>query len=328
MKYRPLGNTGIEISEIGFGAWGIGKAMWIGADDQTSLRALHRAVDLGMNFIDTALAYGDGHSERLIAQILRQRTEAIYIATKIPPKNRVWPAHAGTPYTEVFPSDYIIQSTEESLRNLRIERIDVQQFHVWIDEWSTVDEIWSTVEKLKREGKIRSFGISINDNQPDSALKAAQSGFIDAFQVIYNIFEQRPEDKLFPLCQQRNIGVIARVPLDEGSLTGTITPATVFPEDDWRNWYFQGSRKQLVYNRTQALKKLLNGESKSLPELALRFVLSHPAVSTTIPGMRSVAHVESNAAVADGRLLSSKMLAELKYHRWDRNFYSDDLIED
>ncbi len=323
MFTRQLGKTGYTISEIGFGAWGIGGAMWQGSDDKEALIALNKAADLGVNFIDTALAYGDGHSEQLVGKVLRSRSERIFVATKIPPKNRQWPARQGVPFHEAFPHDYIIECTEKSLKNLRVDCLDLQQFHVWSDEWVDASEIWSAVEKLKSEGKVAHFGISINDHQPASALKAAKTGMIDSFQVIYNIFDQSPEDELFPYCQKHNIGVIVRVPFDEGGLTGRVTMETKFPEKDWRNDYFRGDRKREVAERAEKLKTLLGAEARTLPELALRFCLSHPAVSTVIPGMRTAAHAETNAAVSDGKKLSVKFLTELHKHRWVRNFYGD-----
>jgi aryl-alcohol dehydrogenase-like predicted oxidoreductase len=323
MIFRQFGKTGYTISEIGFGAWGIGGAMWQGSNDKEALIALNKAADIGVNFFDTALAYGEGHSEQLVGKMLRSRNERLFVATKIPPKNRQWPARQGVPFHEVFPQDYIIECTEKSLKNLRVDRLDLQQFHVWSDEWVDASEIWNAVEKLKREGKVAHFGISINDHQPASALKAAATGLIDSFQFIYNIFDQSPEDELLPYCQKHNIGVIVRVPFDEGGLTGRVTMETKFPEKDWRNDYFGGDRKRQVAERTEKLKMLLGAEAKTLPELALRFCLSHPAVSTVIPGMRTVAHAEMNAAVSDGKKLSGKLLAELRTHRWVRNFYSD-----
>jgi aryl-alcohol dehydrogenase-like predicted oxidoreductase len=321
VKYRTLGKTNLNVSEISFGGWGIGGGMWQGSDDAESMRSLHRAVDLGINFIDTALAYGEGHSEQLIGKLLEQRKERLHVATKIPPKNRLWPARTGIPVKEVFPKDYVIECTERSRKNLGVECLDVQQFHVWLDEWLHEGDWWDAIEKLKEEGKIRAFGVSINDHAPETALELVTSGLADTVQVIYNIFDQSPEEKLFPSCQETNIGVIVRVPFDEGGLTGKITPETTFPKRDWRNRYFRDDRKKHVWERVQRLQKLLNGEAKSLAELALRFCLSHPAVSTIIPGMRTADHVESNTAVSDGRLLSDSLRAELKRHIWERNFY-------
>ena len=322
MRYRILGRTGLRISEIGFGAWGIGGGMWQGGTDRESLRALHKAIDLGVNFIDTALVYGDGHSEQLVGQVVRERKEEVYVATKVPPKNTRWPATAGVPVEEVFPHDYILTSVEKSLRNLQLDCIDLIQFHIWSDEWAEDSNWYSAVQKLKEQGKIRFFGISINEHQPENALMVARTGRVDAFQVIYNIFDQKPAEKLFPLCQELNIGIIVRVPFDEGSLTGTITTKTLFEPGDWRNQYFRGDRKRQVEERVNQLKADFTEFPASLPEVALRFCLSHRAVSTVIPGMRTIRHVESNCAAADGKGLPAAVLEKLKTHVWKKNFYA------
>ena len=322
MNYRRFGRTGLEVSEVGYGAWGIGKDAWIGAEDDESLRALNRAIDLGLNFIDTALAYGEGHSERLVGQVVREREETVYVATKIPPKNRIWPAPSGLHPDEVFPKDYVRECTETSLKNLGFEAIDVQQFHVWSDEWVGRGGWLEAVEELKGEGKIRFFGVSINDHQPGNAVKLIETGVVDTVQVIYNVFDQSPEDELFPACQEHDVGVIVRVPFDEGALTGRITSDTTFDEDDFRNDYFRGDRKQQVYERVQAIVSELGVTDDEVAGVALRYVLSHPAVSTVIPGMRSVRNVERNIAVADGKGLSRDQAQALKAHRWDRNFYA------
>ena len=320
MRYRTLGRTGWEVSEIGFGAWGIGKHMWVGADDEESLRALHRAADQGVNFIDTALAYGDGYSEKLVGRFVKERSERIYVATKVPPKNQIWPAK-GT-LDEVFPPSYVIECAETSLSNLGVDSIDLLQLHVWDARWFADPRWFEPLDSLRRQGKIRYFGISINDHDPDSALEIVGSGKIDTVQVIYNIFDQKPEDRLFPLCQQKNVGVIARVPFDEGALTGSISPDTVFPAGDWRNSYFRGDRKREVHDRVQKLKGLLDTEAGTLPDLALKFCLHHPAVSSVIPGMRKTSHVDSNIAVTNAPPLSARLVERLREHRWEKNFYS------
>ncbi len=321
MQYRKLGKTELQVSEIGFGAWGIGGEMWQGSDDDESIQALHAAIDEGVTLIDTALAYGDGHSERLISDVLKDRSEEITVATKIPPKNWKWPARENVPISEVFPPEYIIECTEKSLRNLKVDCIDVHQLHVWHDNFMEQSGWQDAVAKLKEEEKIRFFGVSVNDHQPQNAIKVVEQRIADTVQVIYNIFDQSPENDLFPACIQNNTGVIVRVPFDEGGLTGKITPDTTFPERDWRNRYFRGDRKQQVWERVQKLEKLLGNEAQTLPELALRFCLSHPAVSTVIPGMRTVKNVRANCAVSDGRLLSDELRNKLKKHRWQRNFY-------
>ena len=322
MNYRVLGNTGLEVSEVGYGAWGIGKSQWLGAEDDESLRALHRAIDLGLNFIDTALAYGAGHSERLVGRVVHEREETVHVATKIPPKNRVWPAPSGLHPDEVFPGDYVRECTERSLKNLGFERLDVQQLHVWQDEWVGEGSWLEAVEELKREGKIRFFGVSINDHQPGNAIKLIETGVVDTVQVIYNVFDQSPEDELLPVCEERGVGVIVRVPFDEGALTGRIGPETEFEEGDFRNDYFRGDRKREVQERVRAIVGELGANEDEIAEIALRYVLSHPAVSTVIPGMRSVRNVERNMAVADGKGLPEDQAQKLKAHRWVRNFYT------
>jgi aryl-alcohol dehydrogenase-like predicted oxidoreductase len=321
LNRRPLGRTGLEVSEIGYGAWGIGGSMWLGAQDDESLTALHRAVDLGLTMIDTALAYGDGHSEELVGRVVREREERIVVATKIPPKNGIWPAPDGIDPDEAFPADHVRECTERSLRNLGLDAIDVQQFHVWSDDWTDRGTWRDAIEELKAEGKIRAFGISSNDHQPANALRLVESGAVDTVQVIYNVFDQSPEDELLPACAEHGVGVLARVPLDEGALTGRIGPGTEFPDGDFRNGYFRGDRLEQVGERVQAILDDLGIEREELPEVALRYVLSHPAVSSVIPGMRSVRNVERNCALGDGRGLPAERVQALKAHRWDRNFY-------
>ena len=321
MKYRTLGKTGYEISELGYGAWGIGGVQWLGGNDGDSVAALRRAIELGLNFIDTALAYGEGHSERLVGKVVRESGRRIYIATKVPPKNLLWPAQPGIGIAQVFPYDYILGSAETSLKNLGADTIDLLQLHVWNPEWIAHDEWRRGLEDLKRSGKVRHVGISINDHQPDSALEIIETGLIDTVQVIYNIFDQTPERKLFPLATARNIGVIARVPLDEGSLTGKINEQTQFAPDDFRAAYFRGDRKKQVREHVESLLADLGVEAAALPAIALRFCLSHPAVSTVIPGMRTLRNAEANCRVPDLGPLPAETIAVLRRHAWDRNFY-------
>jgi aryl-alcohol dehydrogenase-like predicted oxidoreductase len=321
MNLRKLGNTGLEVSEVGYGAWGIGQHMWIGADDAESLRALDRAIDLGVNFIDTALAYGDGHSEQLVGQTVRRRSETVYVATKIPPKNATWPARADSHADEAFPGEHIRACTERSLEHLGLDRIDVQQFHVWHDNWLEQGDWLETVEALKQEGKIRCFGVSINDHAPDTALALVRSGHVDTVQVIYNVFDQSPEDELFPAVEEHGVGVLARVPFDEGGLTGAITLDSEFPEGDFRARYFQGDRKQHVAERVRAIVDDLGIAPDRIAETALRYILSSEAVSTVIPGMRSIRNVERNAAAGDGKGLPAEQVERLHAHRWVRDFY-------
>jgi aryl-alcohol dehydrogenase-like predicted oxidoreductase len=322
MRYRKLGRTNFEVSEIGYGAWGIGGQQWLGGADDESLRALRRSIELGVNFIDTALAYGDGHSEELVGRIVREtRGARIYVATKVPPKNRVWPAPPGSRIEDVFPYEYVMRSAEESLRNLGMETIDLLQLHVWNPEWTSRDEWRRAFTDLKRSGKVLAVGISLTEHDPDSGLEAIRMGLVDAVQVIYNIFDQAPERELFPLCQKENIGVLARVPLDEGGLSGRLREDTRFPSGDFREWYFRGGRRKQVVEHVDALVRDLRIEPAALPDIALRFCLSHPAVSSVIPGMRTVRHVESNAALSGPGPLPPETLAVLKRHAWNRNFY-------
>jgi aryl-alcohol dehydrogenase-like predicted oxidoreductase len=328
VKTRPLGRTGISVSEIGFGAWGLGATMWRGVPDDEGAAALDAALDAGVDFVDTALAYGDGHSERLIAKTLarRGRDRRVTVATKIPPMNGEWPARANSKLADVFPASHVRRATETSLRNLAVEAIDVQQFHVWHDAWLDQPE-WeatrSAMEALRVEGKVLHWGISINDHAPETALRILRDPLMESAQVIYNVFDRSPEGALFALAAERVLGIIVRVPFDEGGLTGMIRPKTQFPEGDWRHRYFRGDRRAEAARRADALLPLLGVEAKSLPELALRFILSRPEVSTVIPGMRHAAHARSNVAAADGRVLSVEMLQRLRNHVWDKNWYGD-----
>ena len=324
MQYRQLGRTGITVSEVGFGAWGIGGAMWQGGDDDAALAALAAALDAGCTFIDTALAYGNGHSERLIAKALAGRTEQVAVASKIPPKNQVWPAKPGTPLSAAFPADWVRKCAERSAKNLR-RPLDLLQLHVWRDDWLEAPE-WPQVEKTLHQliaaGAMRHVGISINDHEPRTALEAVRHlDLVSVVQVIFNVFDQSPAEALFGACRERKVGVIARVPFDEGGLTGKIVPDVTFPPDDWRRGYFKDDRPVQVAARVARLQPVLLRESGTLAEGALRFCLSHPDVSTVIPGMRTTAHARENCGVSDGHLLSAGLLAELKAHAWARNFY-------
>jgi aryl-alcohol dehydrogenase-like predicted oxidoreductase len=322
MRYRILGGTGFEVSEIGFGAWGIGGKQWLGGSDADAAAALRAAIGLGINFIDTALAYGDGHSEKLVGEAVRNAGRKIYVATKVPPKNRLWPARTGIAIEKVLPYDYVIDCTETSLRNLGVDIIDLQQLHVWNPEWIDRDDWKRAFEDLKRSGKVRAVGISVSEHQPDSALDAIKTGLVDTVQVIYNIFDQAAEKNLFPLCEARNIGVLARVPFDEGSLAGRVTRDTQFARGDFRDWYFRGDRKLQVEERVEALMRDLDLETpEALPEIALRFCLTQTAVSTVIPGMRTSSTVERNAGVSGKGPLPAGTLEVLRRHVWARNFY-------
>lgn len=317
MNYRRFGRLGWDVSEIGYGMWGMGG--WTGSDDEESRLALNEAVRLGCNFFDTAWAYGSGHSEKLLGELIRAHPEQrLYSATKIPPKNRQWPSRRDTALNEVFPADYIREYTRRSIDNLGIDCIDLMQFHVWEDSWAT-DERWQrAVEDLKSEGLIRGIGISINRWEPWNALDTLRTGHIDAVQVIYNIFDQAPEDELLPLCEQQDVAVIARVPFDEGTLTGTLTKDSRWPEGDWRNTYFVPENLNASVDRAEALRKDIP-TGLTMPQLALRFILANPTVSTVIPGMRKLAHVRANCAASDDRPLSKETIEKMRDHRWDRS---------
>jgi aryl-alcohol dehydrogenase-like predicted oxidoreductase len=318
MHTRPFGRLGWPVSEVGYGLWGMGG--WTGSDDTESRAALERAIELGCTFFDTALAYGDGKSELLLGQVLsRHRGKPLTVATKIPPKNRQWPARGHYALDDVFPADYIREMTETSLRNLGVERIDLQQFHVWTDAWAA-DERWQrAVDDLKQQGLIGGFGISINRWEPTNVLKALETGLVDSVQVVYNIFDQNPEDELFPMCRERGIAVIARVPFDEGSLTGTMTRDMTWPEGDWRNLYFPPDRLVAILDRVDRLRQEIP-PGMTMPELALRFILANSDVSTIIPGMRRIRNVEANLTVSDGKPLAPGVLERLRAHRWIRDY--------
>ncbi len=316
MHYRTFGRQGWQVSEIGYGMWGM--AGWTGSDDAESLESLRYAVEQGVTFFDTAYAYGEGHSEQLLGQLLREYPDrTLYTASKIPPKNRKWPSRRGYKLEDVFPYDYIVEMTKRSLENLGQDSLDLMQFHVWEDAWAE-DERWQrAVDDLKREGLIKAIGISINRWEPENALNTLRTGKIDAVQVIYNIFDQNPEDRLFPLCDEFGVAVIARVPFDEGTLTGTLTKDASWPKGDWRNSYFVPQNLNASVDHAEALRPLIP-EGMTMPEMALRFILEHPSVSTIIPGMRKLNHVKSNTSASDGEGLPDGLLDALRAHRWDR----------
>ncbi|MBI3241754.1 MAG: aldo/keto reductase [Chloroflexi bacterium] len=316
MRYRTFGRTNWQVSDIGYGMWGMGG--WTGSDDDESRQSLHRAVELGCNFFDTAWAYGQGHSEKLLGQLVRAHPDKrLYTATKIPPKNLKWPARREYSLDDTFPPDHIRRYTEASLKNLGLESVDLIQFHVWDDSWAD-DERWQkAMADLKREGLIRAVGISLNRWEPENAIRALRTGLVDAVQVIYNIFDQNPEDELFPVCRELNIAVIARVPFDEGTLTGTLTRNSKWPEGDWRNGYFNAENLKASLERVEALRLLVPNDM-TMSEMALRFILANPDVSTIIPGMRKLKHVDLNLAASEAGPLDPALVEKLRPHRWVR----------
>lgn len=316
MKYRRFGRTGWQVSEMGYGMWGM--AGWSGSDDAESLKSLQRAVELGCNFFDTAWAYGNGHSEELLGRLLRANPgQRIYTATKIPPKNLKWPSRPEFSLDDCYPPDHIEDYVHRSLKNLGINTLDLIQFHTWEDAWVADDRWVKKMDDLKRLGSVRAVGISINRWEPKNALKTVRSGLVDAVQVIYNIFDQNPEDELFPACREKDVAVIARVPFDEGTLTGTLTKDSKWPASDWRSTYFVPENLNASVERAEALKRLLP-PGMTLPEMALRFILMNETVSTIIPGMRKLKNVEANMAASAAGPLPAAIHAELGKHRWDR----------
>ncbi|MBX7235653.1 MAG: aldo/keto reductase [Caldilineales bacterium] len=317
MNYRTFGRMGWQVSEIGYGMWGM--AGWKGSDDDESAAALQRAVELGCNFFDTAWGYGNGHSERLLGNLVRANPGLrLYTATKMPPKNFKWPSRRDYTLDDCFPPEHIERFVHSSLKNARLESFDLIQFHTWEDGWLQDDRWLRKLEDLKRQGLLQAVGISQNRWEPENGVEAVRSGLIDAVQVIYNIFDQNPEDELFPACRAMNVAVIARVPFDEGSLTGTLSKDSTWPEGDWRNGYFVPENLASSVERADALKPIAAAAGLSLPDMALRFILNEPAVSTIIPGMRKLRHVEANLAASDAGPLPADLHAQLRPHRWVR----------
>jgi aryl-alcohol dehydrogenase-like predicted oxidoreductase len=316
MNYRRFGRSGWKVSEIGYGMWGM--AGWTGSQDTESLDSLQRSIDLGCNFFDTAWAYGNGHSEQLLGKILRANPgKTLYTATKIPPKNRRWPSRREFSLDESYPSDYIEEYVNKSLKNIGVETLDLIQFHTWEDGWLDDVRLPRAIEKLRKSGRVRAVGISINRWEPWNGIRAVRDGVVEAVQVIYNIFDQNPEDELFPACREKDVAVIARVPFDEGTLTGALTLDSKWPKGDWRNTYFVAENLKASVAHAEALKPLLR-DGLTMPEMALRFILNNKDVSTIIPGMRKRRHVEANIAAGDRGPLDAALRAELGKHRWER----------
>lgn len=316
MKYRRFGRTDWQVSEVGYGMWGM--AGWTASDDAQSAKSLDLAVEKGVNFFDTAWGYGEGHSEELLGKLVKRHpSKKLYTASKIPPKNFQWPAKPEYTFEESYPTVHIMEYTHKTLKNLGLEQIDLMQFHTWDDGWSEIEEWQRAIEDLKTSGKVAAIGISMNRWEPENGIKALKTGLLDAVQVIYNIFDQAPVDNLFPLCKELDIATIARVPFDEGTLTGTMTKETTFPEGDWRGTYFVPENLISSVEHADALRPLIP-EGMTMAEMALRFILMNDNVGTTIPGMRKQRNVLANTATSDGKLLSNELYKELLKHRWDR----------
>lgn len=317
MRYRKFGRLGWQVSGVGYGMWGL--AGWTGRDDEETRRSLQLAVDLGCTFFDTALAYGEGHSEKMLGELVRANpAKKLIVASKIPPKNRTWPSRRGFQLPDVFPADYMRSSTEVTLKNLGLPAIDLMQFHVWEDDWADDDRWQKSIEAIKAAGLVKSFGISVNRWEPANVIRTLRTGLIDAVQVIYNIFDQNPVDELFPICRELGVAVIARVPFDEGTLTGSLTKDSKWPQGDWRNTYFVPANLLPSVERADRLKPLIP-EEMTMAEMAIRFVLSNPDVATVIPGMRKDRNVRANIAASDAGPLSADLLKQLEAHRWERS---------
>jgi aryl-alcohol dehydrogenase-like predicted oxidoreductase len=329
MNYRRFGRTGWHVSEIGYGMWGL--AGWTGSEDAESLASLQRSVELGCNFFDTAWAYGDGRSEKILGQVLRANQNALaqgsgliggpdkklYVASKVPPKNRQWPSRREFSLDDCFPPDYLFEYVDKSLANIGVDSLDLIQFHTWEDHWLGDARLPRAIDDLRKSSKVRAVGISLNRWEPWNGIRAVRSGLVDAVQVIYNIFDQNPEDELFPACREKDVAVIARVPFDEGSLTGTLTLDSKWPASDWRSTYFVPENLKASVQHADALKPLLKN-GMSMPEIALRFILNNKDVATIIPGMRKLKNVEANVAAGNKGPLPAQLQSELRHHRWDR----------
>jgi len=323
MNYRQFGRTDWNVSDVGYGMWGMGS--WSNSDDNESLSSLQASVDLGCTFFDTAYAYGEGRSENLLGQIVRSNPgKHLYTATKVPPKNLQWPALPDSTLMESYPPDHVEEFVHRSLENSGLQQFDLVQLHTWSDDWMRDDRWFYKLDDLRSQKLLNAIGLSINRWEPWNGVRAVQSGQVDAVQVIYNIFDQNPEDELFPACREHKVAVIARVPFDEGTLTGTLTKESKWPEGDWRNNYFTPENLNPSVDRAEELKKMLgewNREHSTnirMPELALRFILSNTDVTTIIPGMRKLSHVESNIEASDEGALDKELLKKLREFRWVR----------
>ncbi len=317
MKYRPLGKTGYNVSEIGFGAWAIGGS-WGNQDDDDSLKALHTAIDKGVNFIDTAAVYGDGKSEIIIAKVIKERSEELVVATKTPPAEGIWPPSPYCRQSERYSEKHLRENIEERLRFLDVEALDLLQLHTWTRAWNRRPDAFEILGKLKKEGKVKAVGISTPEPDQNGVIQLMREGWVDTVQLIYNLFEQAPAAELLPAAQEYNVGIIVRVALDEGSLTGKYTPDHKFPPDDFRSSYFSGDRLERTLKRVDAIKEDTAGTDWTMPDVALKFALSHPAVNTVIAGIRNEKQAELNTAVPDLPEIDEALMKKLQRHNWHR----------
>lgn len=320
MKYRILGRTGIRVSEIGFGAWAIGSG-WGDQRESDSIDALHRALDLGVNFIDTALGYGAGKSERIIASVLKERREEVVVATKIPPLGAPWPPGPYCAARERYPEAYLREKLDECRANLQTDCIDILQLHTWTRAWNADPYPLEVLRKLQSEGKLRFIGISTPEHDQNSLNDLMRAGYLDTVQVIFNIFEQEPAAEFLPIALESNVGVIVRVAFDEGVLTGKYRSGHQFPADDFRSRYFAGDRLDRALSRVDKIRVELDGSGYDMPQAALKFALSHPACSSVIAGIRNAAQAEANAMTADMPDLPESLLLRLRKHYWLRAFW-------
>jgi aryl-alcohol dehydrogenase-like predicted oxidoreductase len=320
MKYKTLGKTGINVSRIGFGAWAIGSS-WGKQDEKDSIAALHKAIDLGINFIDTALGYGDGKSERIIGKVLKERNEEVFVASKIPATPGTWPPDPYAKIEERYPSNYLREQTERSLQHLGLETIDVMQLHTWTRAWNQNPIALEEMQKLKKEGKIRNIGISTPEHDQNALVQLIREGYLDTVQLIFNIFEQEPAAELLPAAQEHGTGVIVRVALDEGMLTGKYDKGHQFPEDDFRSKYFAGDRLERSVERVNKIKEEIKGSDFTMPQAALKFVLAHPAVSTVITGIRDERQAQLNAETAELPDMPDELVSRLQAHAWNKGFW-------
>jgi len=324
MKYRTFGRLGWQVSQIGFGGWAIGGgSSWGNQDDDESVRTLHKALDLGCNFIDTAQGYADGHSERIIGRVLKERKgERIYVATKIPVKAPgAWPP---TPYDKIedrFPEAFLRERIEFSLRNLQTDCIDLIQLHTWTRAWNRNPTALEVLRQLQKEGKVLGIGISTPEQDQNSLVDLMRGGWLDAVQVIYNIFEQEPAAELLPVALEHQVGIIVRVAFDEGALTGKFTAHTQFAEGEFRASYFAGDRLERTIRRVEKIKADIGSAEPDVATAALKFALKPAAVSTVIPGMRTVRQAELNCGVGSQPPLSDELELKLHAHAWQRGVW-------